>query len=278
MSRERKLIERVDPREAIRKHQETADWPYRDEATFWYGISQEMDKRFFNGFVYPDGKKVPAPFIAFDDLRNKNTIACYDLFPDEYGIIGKITFNTAHYEDAVNDNGKPIKVWERGRYSQGETLLHEYIHLWQQIGRGKEPYKWEKHRRDTHNKEFVAKAEELGIHPMPVRGVHTKIATPGSPIDILLRDIGIVPPHGAYGKPEDDKQNWADWVLFKGKEKPRGKSTLNKWVCPDCGLSARIGINSDPRLVHDVCSEIKGEKVFLVRHDHLTHTIYDGNK
>jgi hypothetical protein len=141
MSKERELIERVDPRDAIRKHQETADWPYRDEAAFWYGISQEMDKRFFNGFVYPDGKKVPAPFIAFDDLRNKNTIACYNLFPDEYGIIGKITFNTAHYEDSVDDNDKPVKVWQRGRYSQGETLLHEYIHLWQQIGRGKDPYK-----------------------------------------------------------------------------------------------------------------------------------------
>jgi hypothetical protein len=28
-------------------------------------------------------------------------------------------------------------------------------------------------------------------------------------------------------------------------------------------------------LVHDVCSEIKGEKVFLVRHDVLAHTIYE---
>jgi AraC-like DNA-binding protein len=27
--------------------------------------------------------------------------------------------------------------------------------------------------------------------------------------------------------------------------------------------------------VHDVCSEIKGEKVFLVKHDGLEHTIYE---
>jgi hypothetical protein len=209
--------------------------------------------------LYPDGKKVPPPVIAFDDLRNKNTIACYDLFLDEYGIVGKITFNTAHYEDAVDESGRPIKEWERGRYSQGETLLHEYIHLWQQIGRGKDPYRWEKHRRDTHNKEFVAKAEELGIHPMPVRGIHTRIATRGSPIDILLKELGIFPPYGAYGKPDNNKQNWADWVLSKDQERPRGRSTLKKWVCPDCGLAVRIGINSDPRLVHDVCSEIMGE-------------------
>ena len=270
------MIERVDPREAIRRHQETADWPYRDEAAFWYGISQEMDKRFFNGLVYPDGKKVPAPYIAFDDLRNKNTIAAYDLFPDEYGITGKITFNTAHYNDVVDENGKLVKEWERGRYSQGETLLHEYVHLWQQIGRGKDPYRQEKHRKVTHNKEWHEKARSFGLNPEGPAGVHTKIATPGSPIDILLRDIGIVPPHGAYGKPEDDKQNWADWVLSKGKERPRGKSTLHKWMCPDCGMAVRIGINSDPRLVHDVCSEIKGEKVFLVKHDGLKHTIYKG--
>ena len=27
--------------------------------------------------------------------------------------------------------------------------------------------------------------------------------------------------------------------------------------------------------MHDICSEIKGEKVFLVRHDGLAHTIYE---
>jgi hypothetical protein len=55
----------------------------------------------------------------------------------------------------------------------------------------------------------------------------------------------------------------------------KGKTTLHKWVCPDCGLNVRIGIGSDPHLVLDVCSEIRGEKVFLVRHDGLEHTIYE---
>ena len=121
----------------------------KEEAKYWYGISQEMDQRFFNGLLYLDGKKVSPPVIAFDDLRNKNTIAQYDLFPDE-GILGKITFNSAHYVDRVAENGKLIKARERGRYSQGETMLHEYLHIWQQIGRGKDPYKWERHKRETH--------------------------------------------------------------------------------------------------------------------------------
>src|SRR5262245_13060543 len=115
MSKEGQLIENFDATEAIRKHEETANWEYREEAKFWYAVSQEMDKRFFNGLIYPDGQKVPPPVIAFKDLRNKNTIACYDLFPDEYGIIGKITFNIVHYRDEADENDKLAKVWERGR-------------------------------------------------------------------------------------------------------------------------------------------------------------------
>ena len=172
MNKEGVLIDKFDPKPAVQKNQETANWPYREEAVFWYGISKEMDKRFFNGLIYPDGKKVPAPVIAFDDLRNKNTLACYDLFPDEYGILGKITFNTAWY---IDQEGK--KAWGRGRYSQGETLLHEYVHLYQQIGRGEDPYIQKKHGRNTHNKEFVELCGRLGIHPAPGTGVHTKIAT-----------------------------------------------------------------------------------------------------
>jgi hypothetical protein len=277
MNKEGKLIQKTDPTEAIRQHEQTANWEFREEAKFWYSICQEMDSRFFNGLLYPDGKKVPPPVIAFEDLRNRATVAQYDLFPDEYGIIGKITFNTAHYIDKVVENNKLVKTWERGQYSQGETLLHEYIHLWQQIGRGKDPYRWQKHKRETHNKEWHEKAKELGLNPEGPLGIHVSPATPGSPIDILLNEYGLYAPKEAYNKPEDIKQNWADWLIYdkKGKEKPKGRSTLHKWVCPDCGLAVRIGIGSDPHLVHDVCSEIKGEKVFLVKHDGLKHTIYE---
>ena len=99
---EKNLLQRFDAKPAIQTHAETADWPYREEAKFWYGGAKEMDKRFFNGLVYPDGSKVPAPAIAFDDLGNQKTVACYDLYPDEYGIIGKITFNTAYYAERLS--------------------------------------------------------------------------------------------------------------------------------------------------------------------------------
>ena len=244
-------LNNFDAKPAIQKHQETANWPYREEAQLWYSVASEMDKRFFNGLIYPDGSKVPTPTIAFDDLRNKNTLACYDLFPDEIGILGKITFNTQWYEER---EGK--MEWVRGNYSQGETLVHEYVHLWQQIGRGLDPYKQEKHRHNTHNKEFIAKCEELGIHPMPVKGVHTRIATPGSPIDILLKDMGIYPPEKAYEKP-DDKMDWAKWmiILDDHKKDRKGRSTLTKWTC-GC-QNVRVGTKEfNARCTHEDCGNV----------------------
>jgi hypothetical protein len=68
-------------------------------------------------------------------------------------------------------------------------MLHDYIHLWQQIGRGKDPYKWEKHRKETHNKEWHQKTKELGLHPEGPAGVHIRPARVGSPIDILLKKM-----------------------------------------------------------------------------------------
>ena len=231
-----KGVEQFDAKSAVRKHQEGAEWEYRDEAGFWYRVAEEMDHRFFNGLVYPDGSKVPTPIIAFDDLRNKNTLACYDLFPDELGFVGKITFNTEWYD---TQEGK--KVWRLGRYSQTETLLHEYVHLWQQIGRGKDPYKQKTHKKNFHNKEFVSKCESLGIHPAPVTGVHQRMATIDSPIDVLARQMGISRPKEAEDQPEDYEKSWADWLIFKG-DKPKGRSTLTKWECGcDPPQRARIG-------------------------------------
>lgn len=256
----KEIIDRNKTREAIRNHQEGINWEYKDEATRLYALAQEMDRRFFNGLVYPDGTKVPTPVIAFEDLRNKNTLAHYSLFPDEFGIIGKITFNTAWYTEV---DGK--KEWDLGRYSQGETLCHEYMHLYQQIGRGKDPYNQKKHGRVFHNREFVELCERLGIHPELVTGVHTRIATIDSPIDVLLREMGIKRPDGADQVPQEHKKNWASWII--GKDKKKGKSTLNKWICPGCHLAVRIGIKSDPLLIHEPCG------VHLVRAD--SGTIYE---
>ena len=74
----------------------------------------------------------------------------------------EITMNTEHYTDEQQD-GKVKKVWSFGKWAQMETLLHEQVHLWQQ-NFGEDPVRL---GRPYHNKEFVAKCEGLGLHPMP---------------------------------------------------------------------------------------------------------------
>jgi hypothetical protein len=84
----------------------------------------------------------------------------------------------------------------------------------------------------------------------------------------LMRELGIPRPDDV---PTDRGAGKKDWFR---PQPERRRSRVHKWVCPDSGLSMRIGIGGDPLLIHDVCSEIEGEKVFLVRHDGLRYTIY----
>src|SRR5688500_4893575 len=265
MSKEGLPIEKFDPKPAIKKNAETAkDWEYWEEAKYLYGKAVLFKDRFLDPIVRTDRGRLPDPVISFDDLRNQKTLAAYTLHRNPQGLLDEITFSTVHYVEQDNK-----KVWAFGKWAQLETLLHEQVHLWQQ-NFGKHPVK---PGRVHHNKEFVEKCESLGLHPLPIVGAHTQVAD--GVFAKLMNELGI---------PRPDDVPRIDWTKAGGKPirrdwfrpKPeKGRSTLHKWVCPDCGLAVRIGIGSDPRLVHDVCSEIKGEKVFLVQHDGLQHTIYE---
>ena len=266
MSKEGIPIDNFDPKAEIRKNAENArDWEYREEAEYLYGMANLFKDRFLDPILHTDRGRLPDPVISFDDLRNQKTLAAYTLHRNPQGLLDEITFNTAHYQEE-EDN----KVWVWGKWAQAETLLHEQVHLWQ------ENFGEHKHKpgRVAHDKEFTEKCESLGLHPMPVIGCHVQVAD--GVFSQLMNELGTP-------RPEDVPR--IDWTRAGGKpikrdwfrpEPEKGRSTLHKWTCPDCGLAVRIGINSDPRLVHDVCSEIKGEKVFLVKHDGLRHTIYDG--
>ncbi len=259
--KDRSILNEYDPKPEVRKNAENArDWEFHEEAEYLYGMANVFKDRFLDPILHTDRGRLPDPVISFDDLRNKKTLAAYTLHRNPQGLLDEITFNTAHYQE---DEGKKVWVW--GRWAQAETLLHEQVHLWQ------ENFGEHKHKpgRVAHDKEFVDKCESLGLHPMPVVGCHTEVAD--GVFASLMNELGIPRPDDVP-RVKEEKRDW-----FRPKPE-KGKSTLHKWVCPDCGLSVRIGINSDPYLVHDVCSEIKGEKVFLIRHDGLRHTIYDGNK
>jgi len=258
--KERKLLTEYDPKPEVRKNAENArDWEYSGEAEYLYRMANLFKDRFLDPVLLTDRDRLPDPVISFNDKRNRKVLASYTLHRNPQGLLDEITFNTAHYKD---QDGK--KVWEYGRWAQNETLLHEQVHLWQQ-NFGQDPVK---PGRVYHNKEFVEKCESLGLYPTPIVGSHYQVAD--GVFAQLMEELGLERPNDV---PRDESAR-KDWFR---PEKEKGKSTLEKWVCPDCGLAVRMGIKSDPHLVHDVCSEIKGEKVFLVRHDGLSHIIYKRN-
>jgi hypothetical protein len=51
------------------------------------------------------------------------------------------------------------------------------------------------------------------------------------------------------------------------EQERKGKLTLKKWCCPECGLNVRMGIAEDPKLRHHTCESELGRQVFLVPGD-----------
>lgn len=266
MSKEGVAINQFDPKPAIQKNAEFArDWEFSDEAKNLYGMAILFKDRFLDPILLTDRNRLPDPVISFDDMRNRKVLAAYTLHRNPQGLLDEITFNTAHYDD---QDGRMVWVW--GEWAKFETLLHEQVHLWQQ-NFGNHPVK---PGRIHHNKEFVEKCESLGLHPLPGVGAHIRVAD--GVFAQMMNELGI---------PRPDDVPTIDWTKAGGKPRKRdwfrpspekGRSTLHKWTCPDCGLAVRVGIGTDPHLVHDACSEIRGEKVFLVKNDGLNHIIFDG--
>jgi len=102
------------------------------------------------------------------------------------GLLYEITFNVVHLS-------RPL-------WATLETLMHEYVHLWQQ-NYGQDPVK-----RNYHNVEFVSRCKEIGLHPMVGSGVHIR------PADGVFAEF-----LKAYGVPEPAP-------LFEPKRTPKGKS------------------------------------------------------
>ena len=260
--KEKGLIETVNPQPLIRKNAEnSSDWEYAEEARYLYDKAVLFKDRLIDPLHHLDRERLPDPIIAFENMRNKNTLAGFRLTRNPNGLQNEIIMNTQHYKE---EEGK--QVWEYGRWAELECLLHEQCHEWQQVY-GKDPVSLKK---IYHNKEFVDKCESVGLHPKLGEGYHLQLAS--EPFSLVMKELGIQPPD-LSNKPDDLNLDWFKFLLdFYGKDR-KGTSTLSKWICPECQLKVRVGIKANPELIHDPCSEKKGEKVFFVRGD-----IYNAKK
>jgi len=264
------LINSTDPQPEVRKNAETArDWEFKDEAAYLYRMATLFKDRFLDPIHLTDRNRLPDPVISFSNLRNLNTLAAYTLARNPQGLLYEISMNTQQYEGKKVE-GETRMVWIFGHWAQLETLLHEQVHLWQQ-NFGAEPYR---SGRSQHNSEFVEKCESLGLHPKPGHGYHTHLAD--GPFALLMREMGIEPPD-LPKTDEEPNMDWYKWFLdFQGKRR-KGRSSLHKWTCPECGLNARMGIKDNPMIRHEPCEIKTGHAVFFVQKDGLKHTFYKDN-
>ncbi len=201
-------------KDAIRHNAEQdITWQHHEIAQQLYGWTDRFRDRFLDPIARVDRQgKLPGPVLGFEKTDHR-ILAYYHLGKNAFGLDDEIILNEVHLDAPL--------------YSILEVVLHEQCHLWQQRF-GEHPV-----QRNYHNQEFVAKAEALGLHPLPVIGCHWKMAD--GPFEVLMREYGIPKPEEIYepvGKGE--KRNYWD------KEKKEGKSTLSKWAC-GCGQVARIG-------------------------------------
>ena len=216
MGKEGELIQHFDPKPEIRKNAENArDWEFREEAKFLYSMALVFKDRLLDPVLLTDRGRLPDPVISFEDMRNRKILAGYRLHRNPEGLLDEITFNTVHYAK----DGDSQRLWKYGRWAQLETLLHEQVHLWQ------ENFGENKHKpgRVMHDKEFVAKCESLGLHPLPVVGCHIQVAD--GVFAKLMEELGIPRPTNI---PEDASTDWTkaggikkDW--FKTE---KGKGSL----------------------------------------------------
>jgi hypothetical protein len=190
------------PHEAIRQHIEGAqDWEWRHIATTLYQWTDRLNDRFFT-------QKIPAALLSFERMDHR-VLAAYTLNRNPQGLLYEITFNTLHLD-------RPL--WE-----MLETLMHEYVHLWQQ-NRGEHPV-----TRNYHNREFVDRCEALGLHPAIGTGVHTRPAD--GPFAAFLKAYAVSQPDYGTDTIVDGKGRPLDWWYMPGKKEDQGSSTLRKWSC-----------------------------------------------
>ena len=193
--------ERPTPHEAIRRHVEGAeDWEWRETATVLYQWSDRFNDRFF-------GQHMPDMVLGFQPIDHR-ILAAYTLRRNPQGLLYEITFNTKHL-------GRPL--WQTL-----ETLMHEYVHLWQQ-NFGEHPV-----TRNYHNVEFVAKCEEIGLFPAIGSGAHRRPAE--GAFAEFLRAYSVPEPPPITAPKLTPKGKHLDWWADR-RERPRGRSTLAKWSC-----------------------------------------------
>ena len=226
-------------KDAVRHNAEQdLTWKHHEIASQLYGWTDRFRDRFLDPIARVDRQgKLPGPVIGFEKTDHR-ILAYYHVGHNAHGLEDEIILNEVHLDAPL--------------YSILETVLHEQLHLWQQRF-GEHPVK-----QNYHNKELCEKAESLGLHVFPIFGFHWKMAD--GPFEALMREYGIPKPQEVYESvPKGEKRNY-----WEGERK-EGRSTLQKYECPECGIKVRVGVKKEVVIYCAGRKDKTHEQVLFVR-------------
>ncbi len=224
----------VDPNRQVRKYVEkgAVKWEHQKIAAELYKWSDVF--RFY--WFKPQNEyqnEIPNLVVGVEPMDIR-VLAGYHLKENAVGLPYEITFNE-HYVS------RPL--WETL-----ETMVHEMVHLYQENSPGMMPCK-----HNYHNAQFVALAEEIGLHPRLGSGAHWKAAD-GQFEKLMERFAVPRPKHAVEVPPESPKKFW--WDEDRGKEK--GKSTLVLYVNQSCTRKPPCKLRSGRSDLKLTCQECGG--------------------
>lgn len=174
----------------VREHEIATSWDYQEPAQAFHQFFDRMNAEFFES-------RLPPCFLSF--ARSRRNRAGH--FHPGYNSVG------ARFEINLN----PLHL-DRAPSEQLATLLHEMVHLWQEVygtpGAGV-----------YHNQQFVAKCRMLGLFVVRGSGYHVGY---GDPLVSFLRAHGIDPE--PLMRELDDEEGRPVRVLSHA-------SKSKKWTC-----------------------------------------------
>jgi hypothetical protein len=228
------------PNQAIKDYVESdgpTEWKRQPLAKDLYEMSNVYRMYFFCQKT-PDQYVMPQPLVAIEDL-DVRTLGAYYLRENPLGLRWQISLNA--------------KWAHRPKWELFETLSHEMVHL-DQENHPELP----KCKNGYHNKEFVAIAEEIGLHPALGFGWHTRPAD--GQFARLMDRYEIKKPGYATDKdvsvPPGAKKAW--WDDDRGG-KAKGSSTLVLYTSPTCTRTPGCKIRAGRRDLEIACRTCGGE-------------------
>jgi hypothetical protein len=232
-----------EPNQVIKRYIENdgpKEWQFAETLKWLYGMYGKIATLWFS-CQDESQLALPQPVLAIAPM-DVRTLAAFRLSYNPKGLSNEILLN---------------QRWiTRPRWELAESLTHETIHLFQEYSVRQKVEGFYTCTNTGHNKQFVAIAEEIGLHPKVGEGYHLRPAD--GQFARLMELLGEEkPPHAAGAEVAPTAKKW--WWDDDRGGKPKGGSTLVLYTCATCTRAPACKIRAGRRDLEIGCRTCGGD-------------------